>query len=334
MASYDNIRLEKGLYTTGNFTAALEGIDPCAQYKGTDMEGLDAYQRQLKRFNIRVSGAGSDPVEKFFKCADSAVLFPEYVSRAVHQGMQEADVLPRLTAATTVIDALDYRSVTCVPASDNAEVSYINEGVVIPEAKIVSKGTLVQLKKRGHTLCASYEAIRFQRLDLFTVVLKQIGAFIARSQLTDAVGVLLNGDGNNNAAAADTYAGTAVAYTDLVTFWNKFDPYNLNTIIADPAVMASLLNLAEFKDAAAGFNFQGSGKMITPIGADLIKSAAVGTGKLIGLDKACALEFVTTGDVLTDYDKLIDRQMERAVISSISGFTKIFADASRVLKKA
>ena len=49
-------------------------------------------------------------------------------------------------------------------------------------------------------LVASYEAIRFQRLDVFTVTLRQIGAYIARSQLRDAVDVLINGDGNDNEA--------------------------------------------------------------------------------------------------------------------------------------
>ena len=32
-----------------------------------------------------------------------------------------------------------------------------------------------------------------------------------------------------------------------------------------------------------------------------------------------------------EYDKLIDRQLERAAITSISGFAKLFADASKVL---
>ena len=40
---------------------------------------------------------------------------------------------------------------------------------------------------------------------------------------------------------------------------------------------------------------------------------------------------VKAGDVLTEYDKLIDRQLERAAITSIAGFAKIFTDASRVL---
>ena len=62
-----------------------------------------------------------------------------------------------------------------------------------------------------------------------------------------------------------------------------------------------------------------------------MKSSAVPSGSLIGLDKKCALEMVTAGDVITQYDKLIDRQLERAAITSITGFSKIFADASKVL---
>ena len=40
---------------------------------------------------------------------------------------------------------------------------------------------------------------------------------------------------------------------------------------------------------------------------------------------------VKAGDVTTEYDKLIDRQLERAVISCTAGFAKISPEASRVL---
>ena len=85
----DTIKLEKGMYQEAgrSFTQVLERLDPSEQYKGTGMEGLDAFQRQLKRFDIKVRGAASDPVEKFFRTADSAVLFPEYIARSVRQGM-------------------------------------------------------------------------------------------------------------------------------------------------------------------------------------------------------------------------------------------------------
>lgn len=66
---YDNLKLDKGMYQEAGstFTQVLERQDPSDQYKGTSLEGLDAFQRQLKRFDIRVKGAGSDVVEKFFR---------------------------------------------------------------------------------------------------------------------------------------------------------------------------------------------------------------------------------------------------------------------------
>lgn len=333
MAIYENIKLEKGLYTTGkSFTEALEELDPSENYIGTELEGLDAYQRQLKRFSIRVSGRGSDRVEKFFKTSDSAALFPEYISRAVRQGMEENDILQNIVATTTDIEALDYRTITSVPSEDDKKLKVVNEGAFIPETEIKTQENLVRLHKRGRMLVASYEAIRFQRLDLFTVTLRQIGAYIAKSRLKDAVDVLVNGDGNSNAISeTQTAASGTLSYGDLVDFWNSFDPYTLNAVIASPIMMARLLKLSEFRDAAAGLSFHSTGNLVTPFGAKLMKSSAVDTNKLIGLDSTCALELVQAGGIVTESDKLIDRQLERASITSIAGFAKIYTPASKLL---
>ena len=331
MSYFDNIKLEKGLYASGNFTKALESLDPAENYKGTSLEGLDAYQRQLKRFGIKVSGSASDAVEKFFKTSDSAVLFPEYVSRAVRQGLEQTDILPGIVASTTVIDGMDYRSITSIPSEEEKELKTVKEGAFIPETSIRTKENLVKLKKRGRSLVASYEAIRYQRLDLFTVTLRQIGAYIARTLLKDAIGVIVSGDSGNAAQVIECETPGTLAYSDLVGFWNGFDPYELNTVIAAPEIMAAMLNMEQFRDAAAGLNFHGEGDMITPLGAKLLKSSAVETGTLIGLDKSAALEMVKAGEVMTEYDKLIDRQLERAVISCTAGFAKIFDGASKVL---
>ena len=331
MSYFDNIKLEKGLYASGNFTKALESLDPAENYKGTSLEGLDAYQRQLKRFGIKVSGSASDTVEKFFKTSDSAVLFPEYVSRAVRQGLEQTDILPGIVASTTVIDGMDYRSITSIPSEEEKELKTVKEGAFIPETSIRTKENLVKLKKRGRSLVASYEAIRYQRLDLFTVTLRQIGAYIARTLLKDAIGVIVSGDSGNAAQVIESETPGTLAYSDLVGFWNGFDPYELNTVIAAPEIMAAMLNMEQFRDAAAGLNFHGKGDMITPLGAKLLKSSAVETGTLIGLDKSAALEMVKAGEVMTEYDKLIDRQLERAVISCTAGFAKIFDGASKVL---
>ena len=69
MAHFENITLEKGMYSVPgkSFTQVLEELDSSENYRGTSLEGLDAFQRQLKRYHIKVSGPGSDQVEQFFE---------------------------------------------------------------------------------------------------------------------------------------------------------------------------------------------------------------------------------------------------------------------------
>ena len=331
---FDTVKLEKGMYNHmgRTFSQVLEEQDPSEQYKGTAIEGLDAFQRQLKRFDIKVKGAGSDIVDKFFATSQSAVLFPEYIARAVKVGMEEANILPDITATETRIDGMDYRSITSVP-EDEKQLKRVAEGAAIPSTTVKTQDSLVTLHKRGRMLVASYEAIRFQKLDLFSVTLRQIGAQIGRMHLEDAIDVILNGDGNNNPAKTTTTAGEdELSYDDLLEFWNGFEPYQLNTILAGSDMMLKLLSLSQMQDAAAGLTFHGTGKLITPMGAKVLRTSAVPEGRLIGLDRNYALELVKAGDVSVEYDKLIDRQLERAAITAIAGFAKLFQDAAKVLE--
>lgn len=105
----------------------------------------------------------------------------------------------------------------------------------------------------------------------------------------------------------------------------------MNTLIASPDMMQKLLVLTELRDPVAGLNFTGSGMIGTPLGANVIRCAAVPAGTIVALDKNFALEMVTAGDITVDYDKLINTQLERAAVTSTSGFAKIFPDAVKVL---
>lgn len=331
--TYDKLNLEKGMYHVAgkSFTSVLEELDPSEQYSGTKLAELDAFERQLKRFDIKVAGRGSDPVEKFFSTSTSAALFPEYVKRAVLTGTGESDLLNNLIATRTYIDSLDYRSITSVPTEDDKSLKRVAEGASIPTTTVKTQENLVKLNKRGRMLVASYEAIRFQKLDLFTVTLRQIGNQIAKQQLADAIEVLKNGDGNSNAAETVSLLSSAFSYSDLLNLWSKFEDFTLNTLVADAGALVKLLGMTEFKDPLTGLNFQTTGKLATPMGASLFKTEAMPKDTLIGLDKNCALEMVSVGDVTIEYDKLIDRQLERAAITSTAGFAKIFADAAKVM---
>ncbi len=340
--AYDSIRLEKGMYQHSgrSFTQVLESLDPSEQYQGTALEGLDAYQRQLKRFDIRVKGGGSDSVEKFFRTTESAVLFPEFIARTVRTGAEEQDPLPSLLATTTVIDAMDYRSIYSLPEEDDIAPGRVAEGAEIPTVQVRLKEQLIGLKKRGRMLVASYEAVRFQKLDLFSVLLRQIGRSIQRELAADAVSALIDGDGNPGSAAPVSAVGTSpisgtagtLGYDQLVEFWSLFDPHEMNTLLAGSAAMVSLLKVPELQNPLTGLNFQGTGRLASPLGAALVRSEAVPAGVLVGLDRRSALEMVKVGDIQVDYDRLIDRQLERAAVTSLAGFSKICGDAARVLE--
>ena len=337
---YENIRLEKGMYGRSgkSFSKTLEELDPSEQYKGTPLEGMDAFQRQLKRFDIKVKGSGSDCVEKFFHTTDSAVLFPEFVSRVVKQGLEQESLLPHIAATVTHFDGMDYRSIASVPTEEDKMMRRVEEGASIPETTIRTQDNLVRLHKRGRMLVASYEAIRFQKLDLFSVTLRQIGAYMGRQQLLDAMSVIVEGDGNNNPAqmfqvGTDPISGTSgqLTYEALVDFWSQFDPYTMNTMLVSNDVMRAMLKMPEFQNPLTGLNFQGTGELGNPLGAKLLRSSIMPAGLVIGLDKNYALEQVCGSDVSVEYDKLIARQLERAAITSISGFAKLFPEASKIL---
>lgn len=337
--AFDTLTLEKGMYAhpTKSFSQILEELDPSENYRGTAYEGLDAFSRQLKRFDIKVSGSESDPLNKFFSTSSASVLFPEYISRAVRQGVEEADMLPDIVATTTHINSLDYRTIASNPTDSAKALSDVTEGNAIPETAVSTQSHLVTLNKRGRMLVASYEAIKYQRLDLFTVMLRQIGAHIARQQFADALAVITDGDGEDNDNAATVISSAAadtLTYADLLTLFKSMHPYEMNTLIVNPDMMVKIMSLDEFKNPLAGINFQGTGKPGNPLGAKLLVSSAVDDDTVIALDKKCALERVIAADVAVEYDRLIDRQLERAAITSTAGFAKIFTDASKILSIA
>lgn len=332
----DNLKLEKSMYNVSNksFTEVLEELDPSENYKNTSFENLDAYQRQLKRFDIKVSGPGCDTVEKFFCTPDSAVLFPEFLTRAIKQGIKTYDILDSIVAATTKIPGGDYRSISATIEALNRYD--IPEGESIRRVDVRKRTELVNMIKHGRMLSSSYEALRYQNLDVIAVVLKQIGMDIAREQLNDALEVLL---GSDEFTAADVieaeYATTPSApklqYSHLLQLWKELNPYKLNIMLASSKTINDILSLEEMRDATAGLDFQGTGNIITPMGAKLIVCENVSDYNIIGVDKNFALQMIQSGDIVIEYDKVIDKQLEQATITMTTGFSRIYRNSVKVL---
>ena len=319
---YDNITLEKGLYNISgkSFTEALTDLDADENYVGTELEGLDAFQRQLKRFDIRVSGANSDRVEKFFRTTQSAILFPEFVRRCIKAGMDGTSVLPYITAAKTNTDGVDYRGLLITKnGSDDA----VTAGAELPVTSVKSAAEAVAVAKYGRQIQAVYEVIRNQRLDLFAVILKSVGAQIS-SAVNNAAATALYTD----AASVET-AAEAVTYADLASFWASMSGHNMTAMLVSPAFMANILALDEMKDCSGDL---GNGVVTTPYGVKLVKCSGMSDDYAIGVDAGSALEAVFGSDIVVDSDRLISSQIDCIAFSISVGFAKIYADAVKVLK--
>ena len=124
---------------------------------------------------------------------------------------------------------------------------------------------------------------------------------------------------------------TSLSYADFLKLWGSLAPYQLNAIAAGTGGIQKLLQISEFKDAQAGLNFQGTGKLVTPLGAALVHVPGMEEGKIIALDKNCALEMVQAGGVCVDSGKLIDRQLDKIAVSATAGFARIFSGAAQGL---
>lgn len=320
---YNNIKLEKGLYSiTGKtFTQALAELDPDANYENTELKGLDAFERQLKRFDIKVKGANSDRVEKFFISTESAVLFPEYIRRTVKQGMDEASIMGKVAAAVSYTDGVDFRGLN-VTKSGSTDV--VPEGGNVPITTVRLSTNSKTLTKFARRLNCSFESVRKQKLEAFGVVLKNLGATISRDVNSFAMTEITRG------ITAQNLIGSELTYADLAAFWASMGEFNMTTMICTPDVMAKILAMDEMKYCIG--DYMAGGTVQTPYGVTLVKCPQLTGGIAVGIDQSSAVEMVLGGDVIVDYDKLITNQCDEIVCSVLAGFSVLTSGAVKTLK--
>ncbi|MBQ3935986.1 MAG: hypothetical protein IJM32_08220 [Ruminococcus sp.] len=319
---YTDIKLEKGLYSiTGKtFTQALAELDPDSAYENTELKGLDAFERQLKRFDIKVKGANSDRVEKFFLSTQSAVLFPEYVRRAIKAGLNAASILPQVAATTTYTDSMDFRGLTVTSDGESDVVAQCGE---LPVTTVKLAASSSALTKFARKLSCSYESIRKQRLEAFGVILRNLGAAIARDVNGLCMAQITSG------ITPSHIAGDEITYADLAAFWSSMSEFNMTTMVCKPETMAKILGLEQMKYCVG--DYMTSGMVKTPYGVTLVKCSQLESDVAVGIDNSCAVEAVFGTDVVVDFDKLISTQCSEIACSVTVGFSKLTDGAVKVL---
>lgn len=310
MNNFNYIPIEKGMYKHGNLTDVLENIDSSENYYDTSLEGLDAFERQLKLLDIKVSGSDSDTVEKFFINRYTAVLFPEYVRRCVQMGIDENNMVQDIIANTIDITGLDYRSVYGEQKDKHSNVS---PGDIRSGLCISTQDNLVPIYKHGKLLNTSYESLRHQRISTLTVLLKRIGCYIAKCQYYDVVKAL----SDEKYSVLESYDNIL---NDIAIWLNVADGYKLTTLLCSftgfTVLQKALKDLIVFRE---GNYCCGNTKIII--------SPVEPSRRIIGLDARYAVEMIKCDSIKMDYEKLIDKQFEDVEIYSNIGFSVVSPDA-------
>ena len=322
MFMYKNLKLEKGMYhiTGKSFSEVLESMDPSSAYAETPLAGLDAYERQLKRFDIRVSGVHCDRVEKFFSTTDSAVLFPEFIRRAIRSGLEQS-VLSEIVAVHSLSESGEYQP--AILSDTTAYSTKTTQGTALPTASYLEAASTVQLNKYGRSVHASYEAVRRQRLDAFGAILRAIGVRLSNGILLQGIAELEE----SNGSIVDVATTGQLTYPDLTNLYGAFSNFDMTTVLAAPSIAAKIMAMEQMQEMAS----TQPNTILLPFGAQLRKCAGMDTDYVVGLDRRFALEMITGSDLLLETDKLIDSQLDVITASLRVAFRVMLNEAVHLL---
>jgi len=308
----------------------LEKEDPSANYEpgcGT------AFQRQLAARGLEISGPNAISLDQFFDIPQNRVLFPEFINTQIQVGRLGGRFTllpPDITSIETQIDGLTEKVATLDETQD-MHMKPVGEMTKFPRLTIKHGESSIDLVKYGVLLAESYEHMRRISAPKMALVLRLIGRYIGLDEAEDGVTVLINGDGNSNAAVSGSASGAAgsITYTGLVDFWGDFLPsYESTLFIVNKASLLQILKLVEFKDPLVGGRFISEGALVTPFGNRLKlhenSNSALLNQKILGVDGSVMLERLTErGSQITETDKIIDGQWTETTISFYAAWAKL-----------
>jgi len=293
---------------------------------------LDAFERQLAVHGIRVGGKSPTTVELFYQGAPA--LLPEFMLREIKNGMKMRSELDRVIASSSLVNSNRYTPFFVNVSAMDSKLSLrpIGDGAEVPSVTVTEQLHSINVPDYGVTLRTSYKALRYRTTAQFKVLLWFLGFRLQTDKLGLIVNTIINGDGNSNPATVINTAVTGtLAYSDLITFWNEFYPFQMNTILAHKDKIKTILTMAEFKDPLAGFKFQATGELVSPLGSTLLRCDEVPNDLVIGVDQRFAIEEVIAQPLMIEYDKIIDQKFEEAVVSESVAYAKMIGGASLIL---
>jgi hypothetical protein len=313
----------------------LEERDPSARNAEGGIDApLDAFERQMMLTDMRANDVSTVTVDDLFN-SPAGILAPEWFRRQIKAGMDMKSGADDLLAASTPIKGPANKPIYIAsPDTMGKSLGMISEGAAMPKVTVTYRDKDVPVNDYGRALDFSYRTIRWATLAEFKVILWYIGFNIQTDKIAAVYEAVISGDGTSGAAGSVAAGVSGVAnltYDDLVALFVEFEPFEMNAIIVNKTVENKILSLSEFKDPAAGFNFQATGQLVMPLGAKIFRYDDAGSDYIAALDKRFAVKKGVEQDLLVEADKIIDRRIEEVTVSESIAYSVMLDNARQYL---
>lgn len=302
---YNEIALIKEMYDIPNKTLSdiLTELDPDSGYNELDdLRGLDAYERQLKRFYIKVRGNKCDQVNKFFQSDKSLILFPEYIRRTIRKGIGNALIIPYISAVEV-----------CLPDAEKRSQYTFTVDIDDTYQTLIQIANLTNFVKE---FACSYHLIRQLNIETFGVILRDMGFAIAR-EINDKCVTHIK---NKNIYNPISIKGITI--DSLIGFINSVKT-NITTIICDPKTYNKIIT---FPKIINHITLDKNDIVNTPLGITIIKSNAL-SNEIIGLDKTTGLEISYESKDIVNSNELMSTDFSKISYSIKIGYNRIAMDS-------
>lgn len=302
--------------THQTFSEFLEVLDPTDRYIFTPLEKTEAYERQLLRFGIVLSGSDCSTVGSFFQDENSKLLFPEYIMRVIRKAMIDIDLPSDIYASSSY--ALKGSS-TYVGASIRSAPSKVHPNKDnVPCMAISAHEQETPLKHSTRVLLTEFETLSQIPLSLFEVMLSQIAREFSKDELKAAFNMFVSGDSQNLPTFKSQLSSHRNLWAGQITpFFERLRPFELNTIFAHTDTIVKLMQIEDLEKYMKDINVNTNNMMPS--------------GIILGMDKRFALHRVQSKDVQLDIESLLLGSFSEISITHQFSFFKIFNSASSIL---
>jgi hypothetical protein len=257
--------------------------------------------------------------------------------------------LDMLVGQTTAINNDTYRSAFMDEPQDSELHEFrVTEMGEFPTVKVSQGQQQVKIYKYGLAYLMSYEAIRRANLDKLEFWINRTVLTKNNDKVSQALDVLINGDGNSNGATVDNLTAmdpstTAnnLTFKAWLTWKEQFgDSYKMNLAIMRSATKVSLLlldintgnqlasttiNLGSVRELNGNLNDA----------VDIASYSSTPANTIVGIDTSVGVEhIVETGADLTETETYITNQTQKIVISEVEGFAVLDKRGTRILNLA